>query len=122
MPYLIKSKFSRFKQLKENLKLAWASAIGVNGHITGQPSKHRFTVNGVVTLNKNLDDSTNYVREISVEEYTELDRLKAKCTELNAELQAAYKAYADYSKLCFETGRPITVDELLKSLKESAIK
>ncbi len=115
---LVRSKYGRMFHIWKGLKLRWCRERGPNGRSTGKPSKHRFEFGEfLLSFNKNRDNISHYVREITPEQSLELRRLEAKAEIINTDLHAVYKAYDDFKKTCFETGRPVKVEELVNQLK-----
>ena len=120
MPFIVKSKWGRLHHIKEALKLKWANERRSNGKVTSKPSKHRFVVSDVLlTFNKNRDLTECYVREITPEQSAELQSLYAEVEKAHAVYFELSKRHSDLIKRCFETGRGMQVDELLKGLREA---
>jgi len=117
---IVRSKWGRMHHLWKGLKLQWCNERGPHGRSTGKKSKHRFQFGDfLLAFNKNRDNTSYYVREITEEQSLELRRLEAKAEIINTDLHAVYKAHSDFIKTCFETGRPIPVAELVEQLSVS---
>ena len=120
MKVLIKSKWGRLYHLTA-LKLRWCRARNAKGHQTGKESTQRFEFGDfMLSFNRFRNRTENYVREITDEQSTELTRLDSEITRVNDELQALHRAKNDFIVTCFETGRPVPVEELLNILREEA--
>jgi hypothetical protein len=118
MAYIIRNKYGQCYFVEGKLRLRGVPERTKAGHLTGRDSKHRFYVNSVVTINKNLDNTEECIREITPEQTKELQRLDNCIGRAMEKLNTLYRARNGFINTCFLSGRGVPVQELLKRLKE----
>jgi len=115
---IVRSKWGRMFHLHTGLQLRWCKERGPDGRSTGKPSKHRFEFGQfLLSFNKNRDRMETYAREITVEQSLELQQLDAEAEVCYKHTNMLCKKRNDLLATCFETGRPVQMNEILTLLK-----